>query len=119
MQEISTVPLGLCGDLEFKDGDGEEKDSSAAPICLCGMLELLKYLPEGEEKEIFKNAIAQSMDSLFENYSTKDIPEANGLLIHAVYSKPDKVGIDEMNIWGCYFYLEALKRLKGEWNLYW
>ncbi len=106
-------------DLAFKDGDGEEKDSSAASICLCGMLELLKYLPDGEEKEIFKNAIDLSMNSLFENYSTKDIPEANGLLIHAVYSKPDKVGIDEMNIWGCYFYLEALRRLKGEWKLYW
>jgi len=106
-------------DLEFKDGDGEEKDSSAAAICLCGMLELIKYLPDGEEKEIFKNAIDLSMNSLFENYSTKDIPEANGLLLHAVYSKPDKVGIDEMNIWGCYFYLEALRRLKGEWELYW
>ena len=106
-------------DLAFVDGDGEEKDSSAAPICLCGMIELLKYLPEGEEKEIYKNAIYHSMDSLFENYSTKDCPEANGLLLHAVYSKPDKVGIDEMNIWGCYFYLEALKRLKSGWNLYW
>lgn len=106
-------------DLAFVDGDGEEKDSSAAPICLCGMIELLKYLPEGEEKEIFKNAIYHSMDSLFENYSTKDCPEANGLLLHAVYSKPDKVGIDEMNIWGCYFYMEALKRLKSGWNLYW
>ena len=106
-------------DLAFVDGDGEEKDSSAAPICLCGMIELLKYLPEGEEKEIFKNAIYHSMDSLYENYSTKDMPEANGLLLHAVYSKPDKVGIDEMNIWGCYFYLEALKRLKSGWNLYW
>jgi len=106
-------------DLAFGDGDGEEKDSSAAPICICGMLELLKYLPEGEEKEIFKNAIMLSMDSLFENYSTKDCPESNGLLLHAVYSKPDKVGIDECNIWGCYFYLEALRRLKGEWKMYW
>lgn len=106
-------------DLAFKDGDGEEKDSSAAPICICGMIELLKYLPEGEEKELFKNAIGHSMDSLYENYSTKDDDTSNGLLLHAVYSKPDKVGIDECNIWGCYFYLEALKRLKSGWNLYW
>ena len=108
-------------DLEFTEADGEETDSSAAPIAICGMLELLKYLPDGEDKEIFENAIDLTMQSLYDNYSTKDTPEANGLLLHAVYSKPDKVGIDEMNIWGCYFYMEALKRLKDKntWNLYW
>ena len=58
--------------------------------------------------------------SLIDNYLTKDIPESNGLLIHAVYSKPGKVGVDEMNIWGCYFYMEALHRmLDPEWKLYW
>ena len=106
-------------DLEFKEEDGEETDSSAAAICICGMIDLLQYLPEGEEKEIFTNAIHLSMQSLYDNYSTKSTPEANGLLLHAVYSKPNNVGIDEMNIWGCYFYMEALKRLKNGWNLYW
>ena len=106
-------------DLEFKEEDKEETDSSAAAICICGMIELLQYLPEGEEKDLFTNAIHLSMQSLYDNYSTKDTPEANGLLLHAVYSKPNNVGIDEMNIWGCYFYMEALKRLKSGWNLYW
>ena len=106
-------------DLEFKEEDKEETDSSAAAICICGMIDLLQYLPEGEEKDLFTNAIHLSMQSLYDNYSTKDTPEANGLLLHAVYSKPNNVGIDEMNIWGCYFYMEALKRLKNGWNLYW
>ena len=106
-------------DLAFSDEDKEEKDSSAAPICICGILEFMKYLPEGEEKEFLENVVDLSMDSLFENYSTKDCPESNGLLLHAVYSKPDKVGIDECNIWGCYFYMEALTRLKKNWELYW
>ncbi len=106
-------------DLAFNDGDGEEKDSSAAPICLCGMLELLKYLPDGEEKDMIENTINLSMDSLYETYSTKDDETSNGILVHAVYSKPDKVGIDECNIWGCYFYMEALTRMKKDWELYW
>lgn len=106
-------------DLEFKEGEGEETDSSAAAIAVCGMIELLKYLPEGEDKTLFKNAIELTMQSLYDNYSTKDTPTANGLLLHAVYSKPNKVGIDEMNLWGCYFYMEALKRMKNGWNLYW
>lgn len=106
-------------DLVFEEGSGEEKDSSAAAIAICGMLELLKYLPEGAERTTYQKAILLSMESLYENYSTKDCPESNGLLLHAVYSKPDKVGIDECNIWGCYFYLEALTRLKRDWRLYW
>lgn len=106
-------------DLAFTEEDNEEKDSSAAPICICGILELLKYLPESEEKTVLENAVDYSMESLFENYSTKDCPESNGLLLHAVYSKPDKVGIDECNIWGCYFYMEALARLKKDWKMYW
>jgi ABC-type transport system involved in cytochrome bd biosynthesis fused ATPase/permease subunit len=106
-------------DLEFTAEDKEETDSSAAAIAICGMLELLQYLPDGEDKTLFKNAIELSMQSLYDNYTTKDTPEANGLLLHAVYSKPNNVGIDEMNIWGCYFYMEALKRMKNGWNLYW
>jgi unsaturated chondroitin disaccharide hydrolase len=107
-------------DLEFTDDDGEEKDSSAASIALCGMLELLKKLPAGEEHDIIENVICNSMNSLYENYSTKDNDESNGILLHAVYSKPDKVGIDECNIWGCYFYMECLARMKKkDWQLYW
>ena len=106
-------------DLGFVDGDGEEKDSSAAPIALCGLIDLLNFL-EGEDKAIVNNAIDYSMESLYDTYSSKDLPECNGLLIHAVYSKPDKVGIDECNIWGCYFYMECLMRLKNkDWNPYW
>ncbi len=107
-------------DLEFTEADGEEKDSSAAPIVLCGMLELLKKLERGEEYDMIENTVCHSMDSLYNNYSTKDDPVSNGLLLHAVYSKPDKVGIDECNIWGCYFYMECLIRMKKpDWNAYW
>ncbi|MBQ7362953.1 MAG: glycoside hydrolase family 88 protein [Clostridia bacterium] len=107
-------------DLEFTEADGEEKDSSAAPIVLCGMLELLKKLPKGEEYDMIENTVCHSMDSLYENYSTKDDPTSNGLLLHAVYSKPNDVGIDECNIWGCYFYMECLIRMKKpDWKAYW
>ena len=60
------------------------------------------------------------MNSLIDNYLSKDIPESNGLLLHAAYGKPQKNGVDEMNIWGEYFYMEALHRmLDPEWELYW
>jgi len=34
--------------------------------------------------------------------------------------KPGGVGIDEASLWGDYYYLEALTRLKlPDWTLYW
>ena len=84
------------------------------------MLELIKHLPENDpEKKIYQGAVEAVMSSLYENYSTKDVPKSNGLLLHAVYSKPANIGVDECNIWGCYFYMEALIRMKKNWNPYW
>lgn len=106
-------------DMSFTSGD-EPRDSSADAIAVCGILEMLKYLPESDENyALYMNAVKLMMNSLYENYSTKDTPESNGLLLHAVYSKPGNIGVDECNIWGCYFYMEALIRLKKDWKLYW
>jgi unsaturated chondroitin disaccharide hydrolase len=40
-------------------------------------------------------------------------------LLHAVYGKPNGIGVDECNIWGDYYYFEALVRLMKDWKLYW
>ena len=108
-------------DLCFGDGSGEKRDSSAAAIALCAMLEIVKYMDDTDPlKAIYINASKRIMNSLIDNYLTKDVPEANGLLLHAVYSIPHNVGVDEMNTWGCYFYMEALHRmLDPDWKLYW
>jgi unsaturated chondroitin disaccharide hydrolase len=108
-------------DLSFTDGDDEPRDSSSNAIALCGMLEGIKYMDDSDpDKKIYINACKRIMNSLIDNYLTKDIPEANGLLLHATYSKPHKLGVDEMNIWGDYFYMEALHRmLDPDWALYW
>jgi len=36
-----------------------------------------------------------------------------------VYHWPNGVGVDECCIWGDYFYLEALMRLRDPWRPYW
>lgn len=108
-------------DLCFTDGSGEVRDSSSAAIALCGMLEGIKYMDKKDPlRKIYVNAINIIMNSLIDNYLTKDVPESNGLLLHATYAKPQGIGIDEMNIWGDYFYMEALHRLLDpSWELYW
>lgn len=107
-------------DLIFTSGD-EERDSSSASIAVCGMLEMNKWLDDNDPmKSIYNNAVQLMLKSLIDNYTTKDVPESNGLLLHAVYGKPNGSGVDECNIWGDYYYMEALVRLlKPEWKLYW
>ncbi len=110
-------------DLIFNDADGdtEPRDSSSNAICLCGLLELVKHLDENDpSREIYINAIHRIMNALIDTCLTKDIPESNGLLLHATYAKPLNRAIDELNIWGDYFYMEALHRmLDPDWKLYW
>ena len=108
-------------DLSFNDGAYEPKDSSSAAIALCALLEGVKHMDDSDPyKALYINAAKRIMNSLIDHYTTKDVPEANGLLLHGTYSKPGGNGIDEMTIWGDYFYLEALHRmLDPEWELYW
>ena len=108
-------------DLSFTDGDDEPRDSSSAAIAVCAMLEAIKHMDEDDPyRRLYYNAYQRIMNSLIDNYLTKDNPTANGLLLHGTYSKPGNNGVDEMTIWGDYFYMEALHRmLDPEWNLYW
>lgn len=106
-------------DLTFTSGN-EERDSSAAAIAVCGLLEALKYMDASDPyQEVYRNAADKIMYSLYKNYSTRNTPGSNGLLLHAVYSKPARIGVDECNIWGDYFYMEALTRMTQNWDLYW
>lgn len=42
-------------DLVFADGSGEERDSSAAAIAVCGLDELARWLPGGERKQRYQD----------------------------------------------------------------
>ena len=107
-------------DLCFKDGSTEPRDTSSNAICLCGMLELIKHMDESDPlREIYINASKRLMNALIDNISAS-VPESNGLLLHQTYALPQGIGIDEHNIWGDYFYFEALHRmLNPDWALYW
>lgn len=97
-------------DLCFGEGSEEERDSSAAAIAACGLRELAGLLPPGPEHERYAAAASAILASLAERYTSRDLPHSNALLLHGVYNKPRQHGVDEGNLWGDYFYLEALVR---------
>ena len=111
-------------DFEFSDDSGEPKDCSAASIAVCGMLEMAKHMSE-EDADKHISMAERILKSLYDNYAVKDFNESKGMLKHGTYSKSspyntcDNEGVDECNLWGDYFYMEALIRLSKDWEPYW
>lgn len=107
-------------DLIYTDGSGEERDSSASAIAACGLLELSDWLSDDSQRRHYRTAARRIFASLCGAYSSAGLPESNALLLQGVYNKPEGVGVNEGNLWGDYFYLEALVRLaKPGWKSYW
>ncbi|GLC83375.1 glycoside hydrolase family 88 protein [Lacrimispora brassicae] len=111
-------------DFIFKDGSMEPRDSSAAAIAACGMLEMAKYLPE--EKALYYTGVARRlMKALYDTCAARSETVSDGLLLHGVYGRKTPYndcidhGVDECNLWGDYYYLEGLVRLNAVWNPYW
>ncbi|HEL1351305.1 TPA: glycoside hydrolase family 88 protein [Streptococcus equi subsp. zooepidemicus] len=107
-------------DLTFGDGSSQSKDSSATAIAVCGIHEMLKSLPESDpDKKSYQAAMHCMLRSLIDSYANRDIKPGAPLLRHGVYSWHSGKGVDEGNIWGDYYYLEALLRFYKDWNPYW
>ncbi|QCR35631.1 glycoside hydrolase family 88 protein [Nissabacter sp. SGAir0207] len=99
-------------------GTGALRDSSAAAIAVCGLLELAAALPPAEAGR-YHDAACFIMQSLTVDYLSAPDEVGSGLLKHAVYHLADNKGVDECCSWGDYFYVEALTRLTQVWQPYW
>lgn len=96
-------------DLIFSDGAQQPRDSSALAIAASGMLEM-RYIKKAYNmiKSIEKTA------------SSLSFTDSEGLILHGVYAYAEGKGVDEPNLWGDYFYMEALYRLLNpEWDTFW
>lgn len=111
-------------DFIFEEGSSEPWDSSASAIAVCGILEMCKYLPE-EEAAPYLDAANKMMKALVDLCSVTSPEISDGQLLHGVYGKKSPLndcvdhGIDECNLWGDYYYAEALTRMTKDWNPYW
>ncbi|RQX03005.1 glycoside hydrolase family 88 protein [Micromonospora inaquosa] len=109
---LARLPADHVGywDLEFGDGSGEERDSSAAAIAACGLAELAGSVADAARAKGYRDAAQRILRSLVDNYAAGGPMDSNALLLHGVYDKPKGIGVDEGTLWGDYFYLEALTR---------
>lgn len=104
-------------DLIFTEGD-EPRDTSAAAIAACGLLELVQHLPTDDPDRDLYTRAAWGMTKALAGHLAP-LEGSNGVLAEGVYHMPNRVGVSECCIWGDYFYLEALVRMRRSWRPYW
>lgn len=104
-------------DLIFDQNSNQYHDASTAPIVVTALLERKHQLAISD----YDQHINKMVDSLIDKYSSKYNSQSQGLLDYGVYAYHGFKGINESNLWGDYFYLEALYRLysENEWRGYW
>lgn len=103
-------------DMDFGDGSGEPKDTSAAAAAACGILEMNRYFDCSE----YMPYVEKMIESLGKNYTSERLDfDTNIILTDAMYSRP--AGHQpEAAIYGDYYYMEALTRLLNpDWKMYW
>jgi len=108
MYFISNLPEDFVPywDLNVSDEPYSLKDSSAASIASSGLLEIYKYTND----EKIKNAAMKILESLSSNYLTSE--NKDGILAHGCFYMPKNLAVDESLIWGDYYFVEALMKIK-------
>jgi unsaturated chondroitin disaccharide hydrolase len=93
------------------------KDTSAAVCAASGLLELARYVDPAESVRL-RAAAVDLLWRLEERYVRRD-EDSDGLLLGGAGNVPQGENINVSLIYGDYFYLEALAKLRGQTDLFW
>lgn len=93
------------------------RDSSAGAIAACGLLLVGDTVPETQSR-MYKVAGEKILHSLYRNYGDWDSSE-EGLILNGTSHFPERKYLDNPLIYGDYYFVEGLARLKGYKELFW
>jgi unsaturated chondroitin disaccharide hydrolase len=94
-------------DFAFGDQDDEPRDSSAAAIAACGLLDL----SEMTGSMAYRETAIHTGSMLARRYTSAPDPVEEGILLHGTWIKPLGRDVDVSMTFGDYFYVELLLRL--------
>jgi len=94
-------------DLAYKGRKSEPKDTSAAAITACGLMDIW----EATGDEFYKDSAYKIWEVLYDYYSTKDDKADEGLIREAVGHKPGGSNITCSLIYGDYYFALLTQRL--------
>ena len=111
---------GICQvDLACR-GENQPKDSSAAALAVCGLLELSKHLPMvDDDKRSYENAALTILSALVARYAATSATNSGRLLKNAAPDGDGERDYPENAGYGDYYFLEALLRVTRDWEIYW
>lgn len=98
-------------DFDVPNKQKEPRDSSAAAIAASGLLELSRLETSATRKQTYLESAKKIIASLSSSEYLVANQNQNGILLHGTYDR--KAGnYDQSTIWGDYYFLEALLKLK-------
>ena len=90
----------------------EERDASSGAIAASGLLELSTLVSPEDGARYRERAVALLIELGSDRYLTRGLSNS-ALLLHSVGSRPGGMEVDVPIIYGDYYYVEALLRLRG------
>ncbi|GAE31558.1 glycoside hydrolase family 88 protein [Alkalihalobacillus hemicellulosilyticus] len=99
-------------DFRLPDDVPHYRDSSAGAIAACGLL-LLADQVESQEVTPYKRAGERILHSLYERYGDWENESEDGLLLHGTGHYPEQSNVDKPLIYGDYYFVEGIARLRG------
>lgn len=94
------------------------RDSSAGACAASGLLLLAEKVNAGESS-LYRGAAVRMLESLYRNYGAWDDPDEEGLILHGTGHCPEGGNVDVPLIYGDYFFVEGLYRLRGNRLIFW
>lgn len=94
------------------------RDTSAGACAACGLIELAKIVPEAEA-HLYMSSAERIVRSLNDNYGAWDLDQEEGLILSGTSNLPGGVHIDTPLIYGDYFFVEAVDKLRGATQRLW
>jgi unsaturated chondroitin disaccharide hydrolase len=90
-------------------------ESSAAAIAAGGFLNLAELVQDGTASQGYQEQAHRILDTLLTpEFLAHETTGWEGLLKHGMYHQRKGLGVDESVMWGEYFLMEALYRVRHE-----
>ncbi len=105
-------------DFRIPDDVTPYRDSSAGAIAGSGLMLLAEKVSQ-TESGIYAKAGNAILKSLYENYGAWDNEKEDGLILAGTSHYPEQKGIDVPLIYGDYFFVEGIARLRGKSEFFW
>lgn len=94
------------------------RDSSAGACAACGLLALAALVPT-EQAALYRKQGERIIQSLYKNYGSFTDRQQEGMILHGTSHYPEQKNLDVPLIYGDYFFVEGLARLRGSATIAW